>query len=74
MSSLFRLVDPIGELVIVGDSIGYMKGMLGDLRPGSYQVDELSAEPHPSGHTARRWGMLFKLSDGTIIEEPDPWE
>ena len=26
------------------------------------------------GQRARRWGVLLKFDDGTIIEEPDPWE
>ena len=26
------------------------------------------------GHTARRWGVLLKVDDGTIIEEADPWD
>jgi hypothetical protein len=60
--------------VVDGDTIGYLKGILGDLPPGRYHVDEISTTPLPSGHTARRWGLLLKLADGTIIEEPDPWE
>ena len=43
-------------------------------RTGRYTVDQIASEPLPSGHTARRWGVLLKLDDGTIIEEPDPWD
>jgi hypothetical protein len=76
MSSLFRLVDPIGELVIDGDTIGYLKCMLGDLPPDRYQVDERSAGS-PEGRCSRcsgEGGLLRKLPDGTIYEAPDLWE
>ena len=52
----------------------YLKGILGYLDAGRYVVDEIASDPLPSGHTARRWGVLLKLDDGTIIEEPDPWD
>jgi hypothetical protein len=74
MSSLYRLVDPHGELVADADTIDYLKGILGDLPPGRYRVDEISVTPLPSGHTARRWGIILRLADGRIIEEPDAWE
>ena len=74
MSITYRLVDSKGEMLADADSIEYLKGILGDLDPGRYTVDEISTKPLPSGHTARRWGVLLKLDDGTIIEEPDPWD
>jgi hypothetical protein len=70
----YRLVDSRGELLTSGDTIEYLKGFLRDLGPGRYSVDEIGAEPGASGHTSRRWGVLFKLQDGTILTEPDPWE
>ncbi len=70
----YWLIDSKGEMLSDADSIGDLKGLLGDLKPGRYTVDEISSKPLPSGHTARRWGVLFKFDDGTIIEEPDPWE
>ena len=42
--------------------------------PGGYQVDEISADPLPSGHTSRRWGVGIKKADGTVAIEPDRWE
>ena len=70
----YRLVDSNGEMLSDADSIEYLKGILGHLDAGRYTVDEIASEPLPSGHTARRWGVLLKLDDGTIIEEPDPWD
>ena len=74
MSITYRLVDSKGEMLSDADTIEYLKDILGHLEPGRYTVDEISSEPLPSGHTARRWGVLLKLDDGTIIEEPDPWD
>jgi hypothetical protein len=65
MPRLFRLVAPHGELVADGDSIECLKGILGELPPGRYHVDEMSTTPLSLGHTARRWGILLKLEDGT---------
>ncbi len=70
----YRLVDSKGEMLSDADFIEYLKGLLGDFEPGRYTVDEISTKPLPSGHTARRWGIMLKLEDGTILEEPDPWE
>jgi hypothetical protein len=74
MPITYRLVDVEGELLADADSIGYLKGFVADLGPGRYGVDEISDEPGPSGHTSRRWGVILKLEDGTIISEPDPWD
>ncbi len=74
MSITYRLIDSKGEMLSDAGSIGDLKGLLGDLEPGRYTVDEISSKPLPSGHTARRWGVLLKLDDRTILEEPDPWD
>ncbi len=74
MSIVYRLIDSTGEMLSDADTIEYLKGILGHLDAGRYTVDEIASEPLPSGHTARRWGVLLKLDDGTIIEEPDPWD
>jgi len=70
----YRLVDSKGEMLSDADTIEYLKGILGHLDAGRYTVDEITSHPLPSGHTARRWGVLLKLDDGTIIEKPDPWD
>ena len=63
----YRLVDSKGEMLFDADTIEYLKGILGHLDAGRYTVDEIASEPLSSGHTARRWGVLLKLDDGTII-------
>jgi hypothetical protein len=36
-------------------------------------VDEIRAEPFPSGHTSRAWGHLIRDLDGSVVDEPHPW-
>ena len=64
--------------VLLKHSSAFRKQVIGpepkQIEPGRYTVDEISTDPLPSGHTARRWGVLLKLDEGTIIEEPDPWD
>ena len=74
MPITYRVVDSKGELLADADTIGYLTGLVGDLNPGRYTIDEIRGEPGPSGHTSQRWGVLFKIEDGTIISEPDAWE
>jgi hypothetical protein len=38
-------------------------------KPGRYHVDEISADPLPSGHTSRRWGVGIKTPDGSVVFE-----
>jgi hypothetical protein len=66
--STYRLVDPKGELLSDADTIGYLKGILSRLDLGRYTVDEIATDPLPSGHTARRWGVILKLDDGSSID------
>jgi len=61
MSVVYRLIDSTGEMLSDADTIKNLKGILGYLDPGRYTVDEIASEPLPSGHTARRWGVLLKL-------------
>ena len=41
--------------------------------PGCYHMDQISADPLPSGHTSRRWGTAIKRPDGSVTLDPDPW-
>jgi hypothetical protein len=74
MPTTYRLVDSKVELLTDADSIEYLKGLVSNLGSGRYTVNESRDQPGPSGHTSRRWGVILKLEDETIISEPDPWE
>jgi hypothetical protein len=41
--------------------------------PGRNHVDEISADPRPSRHISRRWGVGIRRADGSVEIEPDPW-
>jgi hypothetical protein len=72
MPIMYRLVDPSGTILADADTIGYLKGLMADLAPGRYVVDELSHDAIPSApvHISRRWGIIRKLPDGTVLMEP----
>ena len=73
MSITYRLVDFEGEMLSDADTIEYLKGILGHLDAGRYTVDEI-ARSHCHRATRLGGGDLLKFDDGTIIEQPDPWD
>jgi len=62
--------DPTGT----AESLHGVQRLLEGLGPGRYHADEISADPLPSGHTSRSWGVGIKRADGSVDLEPDPWE
>jgi hypothetical protein len=38
-------------------------------KPVRYLVDEICADPVPSGHTSPRWGVAIKRQDGSVVIE-----
>jgi hypothetical protein len=55
-------------------TIGGVREIVGGQAPGGYDVDEIRAEPLPSGHTSRSWGRVIRHGDGKVEHEPWPWE
>ena len=53
MPITYRLVNSKGDWLADAHSIGYLKGLVADIGPGRYSVDEIRDEPGPSGHTSR---------------------
>jgi hypothetical protein len=62
------------EAIIDVDQIEAIEPAIRSIEPGRYHVDEFGADPLPSGHTSRRWGVGIKRSDGSVELEPDTWE
>ena len=62
------------EPVVDVDGVGEIESVIRATEPGRYHVDEMSADPLPSGHTSRRWGVGVKRGDCTVVIEPDPWD
>jgi hypothetical protein len=69
---MFR-VSHRGEGIDDADTIAGAWAIVGGQPPGRYGIDEIRAEPFPSGHTSRRWGHLIRHSDGRVEDEPHPW-
>ena len=72
--SVFRIVDRDGEIVADADGLAGVNEIVRRAPPGRYHVDEISVDPLPSGHTARRWGFAIRPEDGRVILDTDSWE
>ena len=72
--SLFRIVDRDGEMLPDADNLDGVIKIVRNPSTGHYHVDEISADPLPSGHTARRCGFAIRHNDGRVLLDPDPWE
>ena len=71
--SVYRIISQNGqEPVIDVDNVEAIEPAIRESKPGRYHVDEISADPLPSGHTSRRWGIVIKWRDGAVFLEPDP--
>ena len=70
---MFR-VSQHGESIDDADTIEGVKEIVRGEPPGRYDVDEIQAEPFPSGHTSRSWVRLIRHKDGRVEDEPWPWE
>jgi hypothetical protein len=55
---MFR-VSHRGEGIDDADTLEGARGIVRGQPPGRYDVDEIRAEPFPSGHTSRQWGRLI---------------
>jgi hypothetical protein len=71
-SAMFR-VRHRGEGIDDADTIQCARGIVRSQSPGRYDVDEIRAEPLPSGHTSRQWDRLILHPDGRVELEPRPW-
>jgi hypothetical protein len=72
-SMMFR-VSQLGEGIDDADTIEGARAIVRGRPPGRYEVDEIRAEPFPTGHTSRSWGRMLRHPDGRVEEEPSPWD
>jgi hypothetical protein len=59
-----------GEGIDDADSTEGARKIVRGQQPGRYDVDEIRAEPFPSGHTSRAWGRMIRQPDGRVEHEP----
>jgi hypothetical protein len=69
---MYRISLNRQEPIIDVDRVEAIEPAIRSIDPGRYHVDELGADPLPSGHTSSRWGVGFKRADGTVVIAPDP--
>jgi hypothetical protein len=69
----FRISQSGQEPVVDVNTQQQVEPTIRSSEPGRNHVDEISADPLPSGHTSRRWGVAIKRADGSVELETDPW-
>jgi hypothetical protein len=69
---MLRANDPNGDPLGDASDVEGLRRLVEGLGPVRHHVDEISADPLPSGHTSRRWGTAIKHPDGRIEFDPDP--
>jgi hypothetical protein len=74
MPIIHRISPPGREPITDVDAVEAVEGAIRAGDPGRYHIDEIGADPLPSGHTSRRWGTASRRSDGAVTLDPDPWE
>jgi hypothetical protein len=72
MSQIYRISQGLYFAEIV-DSVEEVEEFARQNGHGRYHVDEISADQFRSGHTSRRWGIVFAKPDGTVDIDRDPW-
>jgi hypothetical protein len=70
---MFRISRDDQEPIVDVDTVEAIEPVIRLLKPGRWHIDELPANPFPSGHTARHWGVGIKRADGSVVLERDPW-
>jgi hypothetical protein len=71
-ATTFR-VSHKGEGIDDADTIEGAWAIVQGQSPGRYDVDEIRAEPFPSGHTSRSWGRMIRHPNRRVEDEPWPW-
>ena len=71
-SPKFLIICPDRESVVDVDHVEAIEPAIRSSEPGRYHANEISADPLPSGHTSRRWGVGIKRTDPSVELELDP--
>jgi len=61
-----------GQSGFDADSLDQARERLRGEEPGLYRIDEIRADPFPSGHKSWAWGGLIRHADGRVEDEPNP--
>jgi hypothetical protein len=72
-AAMFRVTQH-SESIDDADTLDGARAIVQGQPQGRYEVDEIRADPLPSGHTSRQWGRIIRHSDGRVEDEPWPWD
>ena len=67
----YRLIDAEGRELAYADTISYFKGVVAELKPGRYTIQEVVADSLGHAHEVRGWGSISHLEDGSIFIHED---
>ena len=67
----YRLIDADGRELAYRDTIPYFKGVVADLKPGKYTIQEVVADSLGHAHEVRNWGSIRHLDDGSVVLHPE---
>jgi hypothetical protein len=70
---MFRISKDLNTVIDVAQ-VDEIEPAVRASKPGRYHVDETSADLLPAGHSSRRWEVVTKQRDGSVVIERDPWE
>lgn len=70
---MFRVSQNERELVVDITTADEIERAIRARKAGKYHVDEISADPLPSGHNSRHWGVAIERPDGPVEIQADPW-
>ena len=70
---MHRISRPGSDQITDVQSVEQVEPAIQTSSPRRYRVDETRADPLPSGHRSRRWGVGIKRNNGMVVLEPDPW-
>jgi hypothetical protein len=63
---MYRISQSGQEPILDVDTVDQLEPAIRASELGRYHVDEIGADPLPSGHTLRRSGVGIKRDDGTV--------
>jgi hypothetical protein len=68
---MFR-VSHQGDGIDDAETIDEARAVVRGQPPGRSDVDEIRADPFPSGHTSQSWGRIIRHPGGWVEDEPWP--
>jgi hypothetical protein len=71
---IFRISENGQEPITDVNQVEAIEHAIHSIEPGRYHVEAITADPLPSGHNSRRWGVGIKRVERSIALESDQWD